>query len=408
MSKLTAPPMVYIQGEEMTRYAMELILEQWVKPHVDISAWEYYDFSVKARDASQDQVLKDAIDAGSRIKSIFKEPTITPTQDQVDSMGLSKKWPSPNGAVRRGWNGVTISRDTIHIKGIELGYKKPVLFDRHAVGGEYGGGWAEAGPGKVKTIHTSANGTETVVDERELSDDSNVVVTYHNPLDGVEKMAHHFFSRSLEAGCTPVVSTKKTVFAWQETFWKIFERIFNEHYADKFKEAGVDRLAHEITDAMEMKMLRWKEGGFSVAAHNYDGDMLTDLMSEVHRSAGFISSALTGVAEDGTFIMEFEASHGTVTDMDQARLKGEETSLNPIGLVDAALKAMNYSAKLKDEKAHEEMQSFTETLRKVMYNVMTDGRGTRDLVGKKGTTTEQFIGHVAEELNAALGGKAAA
>lgn len=401
MPQLIAPPMVYISGEEMTRYAMEVILDQWVKPHVDISAWEYFDLSVKHRDKTKDQVLKDAIAAGARIKAIFKEPTITPTLDQVKELGLSDKWPSPNGAMRRGWNGVTIERDTIHIPGMELGYKQPVLFDRRAVGGEYGVGknWKEVGRGKVVTMfHPEGGGEPVKIAEYSLTDERNVVVTYFDPLDTVKDMANSFFSRALAAGCAPIVTTKKTVFAWQELFWQIFERVFKEQFADKFKAAGIAPLKHEITDAMEMKLLRWKDGKFAVAAHNYDGDMLTDLLSEVHRSAGFISSALTGVAKDGALIMEFEASHGTVTDMEQARLAGKETSLNPIGLVDALIKAMNHSARLQGEQQLKTMQGFTGKLYTAMCKVMTDGRGTRDLEGPKGSTTEQFIAYVADEM----------
>ena len=119
--KVKAPPMVYIAGEEMTRYTCELIVDQWIKPYFDTENWEYFDLSCKARDETNDQVLKDAVDAGKRIGAIFKEPTITPTAVQVKEMGLSKPFGSPNGAMRKGWNGITISRDTIQIDGIELG-----------------------------------------------------------------------------------------------------------------------------------------------------------------------------------------------------------------------------------------------------------------------------------------------
>ena len=172
-AKMVAPKMVYISGEEMTHYCMNLIMDKWIKPHVDTSAWEFYDCSCKHRDATDDKVLRDAVEAGARIGAIFKEPTITPSAEQTKSMGLKKQLPSPNGAMRRvriraptcrrtrtqltwshsflasvpvlpppqGWNGVTISRDTIHIEGLKLGYEKPVLFERHAVGGEYQAGY---------------------------------------------------------------------------------------------------------------------------------------------------------------------------------------------------------------------------------------------------------------------------
>ena len=126
--KVSAPPMVYIAGEEMTHYACNLIVEKWFEPYFDTSNWEKYDLSCKARDESDDKVLKDAVEAGKRIGAIFKEPTITPTAVQVEEMGLSKPFGSPNGAMRRGWNGITISRDTIHIEGIDLGKFRFDLF----------------------------------------------------------------------------------------------------------------------------------------------------------------------------------------------------------------------------------------------------------------------------------------
>ena len=110
--------------------------------------WERYDLSCISRDETDDQVLHDAVEAGKRVGAIFKEPTITPSAKQVKEMGLSKPYGSPNGAMRKGWNGITISRDTIHLEGMELGYKRPVLFERHAVGGEYGAGWKQVGKGK--------------------------------------------------------------------------------------------------------------------------------------------------------------------------------------------------------------------------------------------------------------------
>ena len=137
-----------------------------------------------------------------------------------EKLGLKKAWGSPNGAMRRGWDGITISRDTIHIDGMTLGFEKPVLFERHAVGGEYGAGWKMVGKGTLKTEFVPSDGSPTVqVDTRELSDEESAVVVYHNPLDNVSDLAHHFFSRCLEAHVVPYVVTKKTVFKWQEGFW---------------------------------------------------------------------------------------------------------------------------------------------------------------------------------------------
>jgi len=277
--KVLAPPMVYIAGEEMTHYASQLILKEWFEPYFDLSQWENYDLSCVNRDKTNDQVLKDAVEAGKRVGAIFKEPTITPTAVQQEEMKLSQPLGSPNGAMRRGWNGMTISRDTIHIEGIELGYKRPVLFERHAVGGEYSAGWAQVGKGTLLTTYLPKNGDPPfVVDKRDLKDEHSVCVVYDNPYDNVRDLAHFFFQRCLDQNVTPYVVTKKTVFKWQEGFWTTMKEVFDADYKQKFIDAGLTEksggeLSHLISDAATMQLVRWTKGGFGMAAHNYDGDM---------------------------------------------------------------------------------------------------------------------------------------
>jgi len=404
-AKIVAPPMVFITGEEMTRYAMKLIMEKWVEPFVDTSAWEFYDLSCVSRDETEDQVLHDAVAAGARIGAIFKEPTITPTEVQKEALGLKKAWGSPNGAMRRGWNGITISRDTIHIEGVELGFKQPVLFERHAVGGEYGAGWKEVGRGKLVTRFYPKGASEaesTLVDERELVDDHNVAVVYHNPYDNIEDLSHHFFSRCLEAGVTPYVVTKKTVFKWQEGFWATMKEVFDRDYKEKYAAAGLldncgGELQHLISDAATMQIIRWTNGGFGMAAHNYDGDMLTDEVAQVHRSPGFITSNLIGKAEDGSMIKEYEASHGTVADLWHDHLAGKETSFNPLGMVEALVGAMEHAATL-DTSNQELVMAYTTQMRRACHNTFAYGQGTRDMAGPDGFTTEDFVDKVAWRL----------
>ena len=154
-----------------------------------------------------------------------------------------------------------------------------------------------------------------------LKDDENVVVTYHNPLDNVKDLAEHFFRRCLEAEVVPYVVTKKTVFKWQEGFWVIMKKEFDDNWKQQYIDAGIipdGKLQHLISDAATMQIIRWTKGGFGMAAHNYDGDMLTDEVAQVHRSPGFITSNLVGKRADGTMIKEFEASHGTVADLWEA------------------------------------------------------------------------------------------
>lgn len=164
---------------------------------------------------------------------------------------------------------------------------------------------------------------------------------------------------------------------------------------------------HLISDAATMQLIRWTDGGFGMAAHNYDGDMLTDQIAQVHRSPGFITSNLVGKAEDGRLIKEFEASHGTVTDLWLDHLAGKETSLNPLGLVEAMIGAMQHAATLEHEAnpsdeekklVYDQVMNFTETLRHALHNTFRYGQGTRDMSGPSGYTTENFVDKVAWRL----------
>ena len=274
------------------------------------------------------------------------------------------------------------------------------------MGGEYGAGYKEVGAGRLVTQFQPAGGGEPLlVDERELQDDLNAVVTYHNPLDNVRDLAHHFFTRCLAEQVTPYVVTKKTVFKWQEGFWTSMKDVFDAHYREDYRKAGLlDRcggeLPHLISDAATMQIIRWTDGGFGMAAHNYDGDMLTDEVAQVHRSPGFITSNLIGKAADGSMIKEFEASHGTVADMWEAHQRGEETSLNPLGMVEALIGAMNHAAAL--DGASPGITEYTTQLRGIMHSLMVSGQGTRDLCGPTGLTTEAFVDLVAEKLSASI------
>lgn len=262
----------------------------------------------------------------------------------------------------------------------------------------------------VTTFFPDDGSSPSFCDDRVLKDDENVVVTYHNPLDNVADLAHHFFKRCLDANIVPYVVTKKTVFKWQEPFWATMKRVFDEHYRESFIKAGIipdGKLVHLISDAATMQIIRWTKGGFGMAAHNYDGDMLTDEIAQVHRSPGFITSNLIGKREDGIMIKEFEASHGTVADLWEAHLLGKETSMNPLGMMEALMGAMNHSADLlvQQNPTSEEAKStakatreFTELMRKALHNTFRYGQGTRDMAGPEGLTTEKFIDKVAWRL----------
>merc|ERR1711937_94099 len=178
---------------------------------------------------------------------------------------------------------------------------------------------------------------------------------------------------------------------------------FDAEFKDQFVKAGLlkntgGELAHLISDAATMQILRWADGGFGMACHNYDGDMLTDEVAQVHRSPGFITSCLIGKASDGRFIKEYEASHGTVADLWHAHLRGEETSMNPLGMVVALLDAMNHAAVL-DSANQAAVKKWTASTREAMYKAFREGKGTRDMAGPEGLTTEGFVAAVRQNLD---------
>lgn len=234
-----------------------------------------------------------------------------------------------------------------------------------------------------------------------------------NPYDNVEHLAHLFFKRCLESNITPYIVTKKTVFKWQEGFWSTMKRVFDQDYKAAFLEKGLlersgGDMQHLISDAATMQLIRWTDGGFGMAAHNYDGDMLTDQIAQVHRSPGFITSNLVGRNDDGSLIKEFEASHGTVSDLWHLHLDGKETSLNPLGLVEAMIGAIEHASVLDLERhpddperaiVKDQVFNYTSTLRTALHNTFRYGQGTRDMSGPSGFTTEDFIAKVGWRLN---------
>jgi isocitrate dehydrogenase len=238
------------------------------------------------------------------------------------------------------------------------------------------------------------------MDSRVMKDNDSALVVYDNPYDNVTQMAHHFFGRCLDAKVVPCVVSKKTVFKWQEAFWISMKKVFDQYYKARFLEAGVTSgsgdVQHYLSDVATMQLIRWTDGGFGMAALNYDGDVLTDELAQVHRSPGFLSSILNGVNDDGSIIKEFEASHGTVTDMWNAHLAGKETSLNPLSMMEALVGAMKHSAKLA--KGHEDLIEFASKLQAAIHAQMVSGKATRDL-DKDGLTTEQFVDAVLDRLN---------
>jgi len=215
-----------------------------------------------------------------------------------------------------------------------------------------------------------------------------------------------FFLDALMRRLFHILLQKKTVFKWQEEFWQKMKKVFDSHYKKKFNEAGLlkdcgGELQHYLSDVASMKLTVWTKGGFGMCSHNYDGDVLTDELAQVHKSPGFLTSVLTGINDDGSVIKEFEASHGTVTDMWNSHLRGEEASLNPLSMMEALIGAIQHSVILN--KGPPELHKFALALQKEIHTQMTTpGRASRDLSGPSGLTTEQFTAEVRKRLESII------
>jgi len=181
--------------------------------------------------------------------------------------------------------------------------------------------------------------------------------------------------------------------------------VFDKHYKQKYLDANLlvnckGELQHFLSDVATMQLIRWSGGGFGMCAHNYDGDVLTDEIAQIHRSPGFLTSVLNGVKDDGSIIKEFEASHGTVTDMWNAHLRKEETSLNPLSMMEALIGAMQHSARLANNEHSNALGEFSAKLQKAIHaQMVTPGKASRDLSGPSGLTTEQFVKAVKSRLD---------
>ena len=278
--KIKSLPMVHIKGEEMTRYAAQLMLENWLEPHVDTSAWEFFDLSTPgARRFPMIKSLKDAVRGQERRSAPFLQGAdrhaVRRTGQGVRSLEFgSKPLPSPNGAMRAGWNGVTISRDTTRHRRRRAGLQVPVLFERHAVGGEYGAGWKEVGKGRlITTYFPDAESFEQgekaiIVDARILDNERNVAVVYHNPWTTSRRRAPSLLLATLKAGVTPLRSNEENCIQGQEPFWAIHKKVFDENYKAKFLEKGLlentgGELQHLISDAATMQIIRWTRAAAS-------------------------------------------------------------------------------------------------------------------------------------------------
>ncbi|HBA63773.1 MAG TPA: NADP-dependent isocitrate dehydrogenase [Lachnospiraceae bacterium] len=369
--KMTTP-LVEMDGDEMTRVLWRMIKEELLKPFLDLKT-EYYDLGLKHRDETNDQVTVDSALAVKKYKVAVKCATITPNAARVAEYDLKEMWKSPNGTIRAILDG-TVFRTPIIVKGIEpcvKNWKKPITIARHAYGDVYKGTEMKIpGAGRAELVYTAADGTEA----RELIhtfDGPGIVQGMHNISASIESFARSCFEYALDVKQDLWFAAKDTISKkYDHTFKDIFQEIYEKEYQKKFEEAGIIYFYTLIDDAVARVMK--SEGGYIWACKNYDGDVMSDMISSAFGSLAMMTSVL--VSPDGYY--EYEAAHGTVQRHYYKYLEGQETSTNSVATIFAWSGALRKRGELDGN--HELMQ-FADALEKATITTIENGSMTKDL-----------------------------
>ncbi|HIS48514.1 MAG TPA: NADP-dependent isocitrate dehydrogenase [Candidatus Scybalocola faecigallinarum] len=369
--KMTTP-LVEMDGDEMTRILWQYIKDELLLPYIDLNT-EYYDLGLEKRNETDDQVTVDSALATKKYGVAVKCATITPNAARVKEYNLKEMWKSPNGTIRAILDG-TVFRAPIVVKGIEpcvKNWKKPITIARHAYGDVYKGSEMKIpGPGKVELVYTDENGNET----RELVHDftgAGIVQGMHNINKSIESFARSCFNYALDTKQDLWFATKDTISKkYDHTFKDIFQEIYDNEYAEKFEAAGIEYFYTLIDDAVARVMK--SEGGYIWACKNYDGDVMSDMISSAFGSLAMMTSVL--VSPDGYY--EYEAAHGTVQRHYYKHLAGEETSTNSVATIFAWTGALRKRGELDGNK---ELMEFADKLEKATLDTIESGKMTKDL-----------------------------
>ena len=399
MSKIEMKtPLVEMDGDEMTRIIWQLIKSELLIPHIDLKT-EYYDLGLEHRDETNDQVTIDAAEATKRLGVAVKCATITPNAARVDEYGLKQMWKSPNGTIRALLDG-TVFRAPIVVKGIEpcvSCWKKPITLARHAYGDVYKNAEMRIDrPGSVELVFTPADGGEQVRTLVHEFAGPGVVQGQHNLDASIESFARSCFEYALEIGQDLWFSTKDTISKiYDHRFKDIFADIFDAEYRTRFEQAGIEYFYTLIDDAVARVMK--SEGGFIWACKNYDGDVMSDMVSSAFGSLAMMTSAL--VSPHGYY--EYEAAHGTVQRHYYKHLEGLPTSTNSVATIFAWSGAQRKRGELDGIG---ELVAFADRLEHATLSCIEDGQMTGDLAritslpNPTVLSTEGFIEAVAARL----------
>jgi isocitrate dehydrogenase len=391
-------PLVEMDGDEMTRVLWKLIKEQLIEPYVDLKT-EYYDLGLKHRNETRDQVTIDASNATKQYGVAVKCATITPNAARKKEYDLDEIWKSPNGTIRALLDG-TVFRAPIIVKGIEPyipTWKAPITIARHAYGDLYRDVEMKVpGPGKVELVYTPADGSaEQRVTVHDF-DSAGIVEGMHNIDASIEGFARACFNYALETKQDLWFATKDTISkTYDHRFKDIFADLYEAEYRTRFAEAGIEYFYTLIDDAVA-RVVR-SEGGFIWACKNYDGDVMSDMVSTAFGSLAMMTSVL--VSPHGYW--EYEAAHGTVQRHYYKYLRGEETSTNPVATIFAWTGAFRKRGQLDDLP---ELVAFADKLEKATIDTIESGEMTGDLArittlaNPRQLNTEDFIAAIARRL----------
>ena len=373
MSKIQmTTPLVEMDGDEMTRILWKMIKDELLLPYIDLKT-EYYDLGLEYRNKTDDQVTVDSANATLKYGVAVKCATITPNAARMTEYNLKEMWKSPNGTIRAILDG-TVFRTPIVVKGIEpcvKNWKKPITLARHAYGDVYKNTEIKVnGPGKAELVFTDADGKET----RELVHNftgAGVLQGMHNTNTSIESFARACFSYALDTKQDLWFATKDTISKkYDHTFKDIFQEIYDAEYRLKFEELGIEYFYTLIDDAVARVMKA--EGGFIWACKNYDGDVMSDMVSSAFGSLAMMTSVL--VSPSGVY--EYEAAHGTVQRHYYKHLKGEETSTNSVATIFAWTGALRKRGELDGNK---ELTEFADKMEKATLSTIESGKMTKDL-----------------------------
>lgn len=365
-------PLVEMDGDEMTRILWSMIKDELLLPFVDLKT-EYYDLGLEHRNETDDQVTTDSANATKKYGVAVKCATITPNAARMEEYHLKEMWKSPNGTIRAILDG-TVFRTPIIVKGIEpcvKNWKKPITIARHAYGDVYKAAEMKIpGPGKAELVYTAADGSEI----RETIHDftgAGVLQGQHNLNGSMESFARSCFSYALDVKQDLWFATKDTISKkYDHTFKDIFQEIFDAEYKEAFEQAGITYFYTLIDDAVARVMK--SEGGYIWACKNYDGDVMSDMVSSAFGSLAMMTSVLA--SPNGYY--EYEPAHGTVQRHYYKHLNGEETSTNSVATIFAWTGALRKRGELDH---NQELMSFADKLEAACVQTIESGKMTKDL-----------------------------